>query len=263
MEKTKKKWKTTIKIVVITFISLILLAGVLLLIEAFCWRIIPPSNYTLEEHCARISKQIEKRYITSGQYEEYTLYPVYNQNEDLTHFIVEFDSNDFVIVKLVDVRRDAFNIFANSMYEEYRGYLQYSWRRYRVSESDTIAPEPFEGHSWQRDESNRQPGQYYDPIKYYKYYETDENGDFIKYTQSPFRIAGVENSKLYFFNVGDVVDIPAIRDGDYFLNLISMEKFHKDKYEGAEYSKENISSKWYDAIPHLGMSFNPQFALGV
>lgn len=76
-------------------------------------------------------------------------------------------------------------------------------------------------------------------------YETDENGEYIYYTDSHFKVANMENEKKYLLR-DKVAYIAAVKRGDKYLNLVSMEEF--------EFSYDNFEKQ-----EHAGISFNPEW----
>lgn len=170
---------------------------------------------------------------------------MYNENDELTHFVVEFEPYGFVWVELHTETYLKNHYGYIGMYWIDESYLTDDWRRYRVSLDDT-EPEPYEGHSWIRDDD-------YSYSSQNRYYEVDDNGDYIENNKSPYSLAGVENSKLYWLKTY-LGGIPAIKEGDYYINLVSMERFHKGAYKGQDYYEKNNGEHGKN-IAHVYISF--------
>lgn len=159
------------------------------------------SNYSEEEHIQRVSELVEKRYFKDNHnYTGYKIYPVYNDNEDLAFFLIELEPMDYVYVRINE--KDMSFLLGTSMYTRREGK---SWRRYTVKEEskDTV----------EEDE---------------KLWETDENGNFIYYKYSHFKAANIENENRYLLKItqgGRTGYIPAVKRGEQYFNLISMQEF--------------------------------------
>lgn len=56
--------------------------------------------YTDEEHINNVRKIIEENYLNEGK--TYELRPLYNNDDKLQYFVVDFSNNDFMYIKIVD-----------------------------------------------------------------------------------------------------------------------------------------------------------------
>lgn len=238
-----------IKIVIVSLIGLAILACIItLIVFKSLYTEDPPSKYTLEEHIDRISSCVDKKYMgEDSPYTSYSIYPLYNENDELTHFVIEFEPYGFVWVELHTETYLKNHYRYIGMYWIDEHYLSNSWQRHRIS-LDGTAPEEYEGHNWTHENVENA-----DSLNDYRYFETDENGEYVKNNISPYKLAGVENTKLYWLKTY-LGGIPAIKDGEFYINLISMEKFHKDEYKGQEYYEENHGEN-AKKIAHLDISF--------
>ena len=93
MEKTSKKKKT-----VIIAASVVLLACLCVGIgvgAASC----NPNFYSTEQHIARISARVQERFINTGAHESFTVSPLYNQNDEVNQFLVEFNDDGYLYVQ--------------------------------------------------------------------------------------------------------------------------------------------------------------------
>lgn len=187
------------------------------------------SSFSIEEHLERVSKLVEKRYMTEdGEYTSYEVFPLYDKNEELKFFVVEFEPCGYVYVKLNE--KDLSSFWQHSMYTRCaeRGY-SLVWRRYTVEIGleSTITygnfTRSFHDRKW----------------------EVDDNGEFIDYYDSHFKIANIQNEKRYFLTItqnGVSGYIPAVKRGDKYLNLVSMqEMIYERELDSQEYSTADIS----------------------
>jgi len=205
-----------------------------------------PDKYTLEEHIERISEKVESRFINNeksdfyGKYNvtQYKLFPLYNQNDELEYFLVEFEPYGFAFISLNTVKKFAFN---QAMYRCEDRYLQDNWQRYRLC-IDGQEPEPYEGIQWMAKENDEN-------LNFR--YEINEEGKFVEYNHSPYMTANALNQKMYLLIVYNGY-IPAIKQGNKFINLVSMEEI---EYQGYKYYKELGYDYVKDNIPNLSGNF--------
>lgn len=156
------------------------------------------SKYTEEEHIQRVTERIEKRFMTDKfEYTGFEVYPLYDENDDLKYFLVEFEPYGFVYVLLRDEQLKAFSFIgaSTSMYKLSSGTA--NWSPYTI------------------DETNSQP-----PPNTDECYKVDDNGERIIYNRSPFSIEGIENEHRYLLcNI-----VPSVKREGKFVNLISLEE---------------------------------------
>ncbi len=173
-----------------------------------------PTSMTMEEHADLIYERVEDYYIGSGyyyykDYKDFDAFPMYNQNDELTHFVVEFEPYGFVYVKInYKAQSDSELYIIDAMEQSNR-----PWQRYTVDDSKEVE------------------SIYYDADKIY---ETNENGLVNRYN-SHYKEAGIEGERRYLINIklqddihgiyNSIYNIPAVKRGDKWLNLISMEEF--------------------------------------
>ena len=173
-------------------------------------------KYTEEEHIQRVKERIEERFINK-EYGGVTLtscsvYPLYDENDKLRYFVVDFEPCGFVYVLLRNEQLKAFSFLgaSTSMYK--LSFLEFSWSPYTIDETNS-QPEPDKNKIW----------------------KLDENGEKIVYKRSPHKIAGIENQKRYLIQTGSEPDadarhktsnyITAVKTENGFLNLISNTEF--------------------------------------
>lgn len=75
-------------------------------------------------------------------------------------------------------------------------------------------------------------------------WEVDDDGQFIYYNKSEYEVAGIEEDRCYLLTTrqkGRELEIPAVKKGDKYLNLISMEEFeYKEEYEKIEQAARSM-----------------------
>ena len=162
------------------------------------------SYFTEEEHLARVTERIEKKYMTEdSQFTSFAVYPLYNEKDKLQYCLVEFEPYDYIVIGIWDKNEPLKQLFSSggSMYKI--GYLQQPWSRYTI------------------DATNNQP-----KPDTNKCYERDENGEIIEYNKSPYAVAGVQDTQRYLWKIedeeGEKSYIPVVRVEEDYINLISM-----------------------------------------
>ena len=181
--------------------SIIKLSLLLLLCICFIWgHAHKASDYTTEQHIQRMSERIEKRFMAEDneKWTGFEIKPLYNENEELNIFLVEFEPYGYLYVLLCDESNKVF------------GWLGMSTSMYTLSNS-TIT------RTWSPYTLNSTTSE--------KEWILDEEGNKIVYNRSPFYVANAGNAKYYFLENEDGYYIPAIKTDEDFINLISGEKF--------------------------------------
>ena len=161
--------------------------------------------YSEKGHYRRIQKRIEERFITTGLYEEYELYPLYDEEDKLRYFVVEFSPTDY---RVISINKYDFGCLGASMYSLFETN---PWQRYVLENGEKV-------------------------------YEKDKDGNDIFYKQSPYKIAGIKDEKKYLIEVSQGSSssyVPAVKRGDKYLNLISMKE-----EEIVLKSNEQINETW-------------------
>lgn len=208
--------KQAAKCIVKIYIAAIVVIGIALLVgSAFS------GFYTTEQHIERISERVQERFIDTGAHESFKLYPLYNQDDKLTHFLVEFPEDGYLYIDL------SFKlIFGHDMYQCNNDTEYCRWYRYRY---DIDSPAYDESIVWKYAGEGAKGGIEADNggfIRKKAYVEVNENGKAITRTISHYAAAGVgEDEKRYLIKTTENNYIPAVkRDGKY-LNLVSMELY--------------------------------------
>ena len=184
------------------------------------------SDYTVEEHIAMVSEKVEARYFAGdGKYEytDYEVYPLYNANDELKYFLVDFQPFGYVYIWIW----------------EPDGVLAHKLQYFRQVER--------EDEVWQRYTVVEDPGDYISDEEII--WEVNENGEYIYYQDSHFRVAGIENEKRYLLE-SEGAYIPAVKKNGGYLNLISM-----------EIMEEYNPILKFDMYPTANISFAPNWQL--
>lgn len=174
------------------------------------------SNYSESEHIQRISTRVKTRFFDGDDALHYkdrptdfSIYPLYNENDELKYFLIEFEPYGFLFVLLRDEQLKSFSWFgaSTSMYMLSNVYGNETWSPYIV---DTTNSQSYPDTD--------------------KFWYLDENGEKIYYSKSPFYIADMKDAKKYLLHLSDenfnTYYIPAIKIENDYLNLISMEKLN-------------------------------------
>ena len=160
--------------------------------------------YSEKGHYRRIQKRIEERFIETGVHKEYELYPLYDENDKLKYFVVDFPTNYHII----RINKYDLGCLGVSMYTL---SINNPWQRYVLENGEKV-------------------------------YEKDKDGNDIFYKQSPYKIAGIKDEKKYLIEVSQGSSssyVPAVKRGDKYLNLISMKE-----EEIVLKSNEEINETW-------------------
>ncbi len=160
--------------------------------------------YSEKGHYRRIQKRIEERFIETGVHKEYELYPLYDEEDKLRYFVVDFPTNYHII----RINKYDLGCLGVSMYTLFETD---PWQRYVLENGEKV-------------------------------YEKDKDGNDIFYKQSPYKIAGIKDEKKYLIEVSQGSSssyVPAVKRGDKYLNLISMKE-----EEIVLKSNEQINETW-------------------
>ena len=180
MEKKKINVKKIIKITILLIILITIPTTIMC--RSSCM-------YSEKGHYRRIQKRIEERFITTGLYEEYELYPLYDENDKLKYFVVDFPTNYHII----RINKYDLGCLGVSMYTLFETD---PWQRYVLENGEKVC-------------------------------EKDKDGNDIFYNQSPYKVAGIKDEKRYLMCVQQDSNfnyVPAVKRGDKYLNLISMKE---------------------------------------
>ncbi len=169
------------------------------------------SSYTEEEHIQRISERIKDRdtnwgYPEGETYADFEVYPLYDANEELKYFLVEFEPYGFVFVCLIEEKPGILSCLgaSTSMYKLSNVYgINYTWSPYIKDETNS-QPSPDSDKSW----------------------ILNENGERIFNNKSPYYITGNIEEKKYLLVGNSHSDfICAIKKDGEFINLVSGKVF--------------------------------------
>ena len=180
MEKKKINIKKIIKITILLIILITIPTTIMC--RSSCM-------YSEKGHYRRIKKRIEERFIETGVHKEYELYPLYDEEDKLRYFVVDFPTNYHII----RINKYDLGCLGVSMYTLFETD---PWQRYVLENGEKVC-------------------------------EKDKDGNDIFYNQSPYKVAGIKDEKRYLIKIrqGSNSDyVPAVKRGDKYLNLISMKE---------------------------------------
>lgn len=195
-------------------ISTVLAVIMLLSVFGLAGCTVKASKYTEAQHIQRITERVRAKYIdgdgilySRAKPTDFMVYPLYNENDELIFFLVEFEPYGFLYIYLVLER--PFYVYLlgphKNMYAVSTTASEAPWSRYTVKPTSSL-PIPEDEKIW----------------------ELDEYGRRIFYDRSPYFVAGAMESRKYILETkanGSTYCILAIKTGDKYLNLISMEEF--------------------------------------
>ena len=191
------------------------------------------SRYSEEKHKERISKLVKKRYMTEeSEYTSFEVYPLYNENDELKFFVVEFEPYGYVYVK---INEKSNSLLGLSMYMRESGESE-EWFRYEVDENSEVLITNKNGN-----------GTIY---KHRRLTEIQDDGEPVKYKDSHFKVAETGNERRYFIEIeclpslgSDEGFVPAVKRGEKYLNLVSMQELviSNGEEDNAEHKRQAIS----------------------
>lgn len=169
------------------------------------------NNYTEKEHLQRIDERIKSKYMNeSFPFTDYEIYPLYTENDEFRYALVEFEDEGFVYV-LVHPGKPISVWLMGMYFLSAEDYNDDPWRRYTI-ELGTEATLPDKNGNLYTYRNRK--------------WEQDSEGNYIDYYNSPYKVAGIVDEKRYLLEVeqpdGFSGLIPAVKRGDKYLNLISM-----------------------------------------
>ena len=190
------------------------------------------SSFSEEEHIERISDLVEQRYMNEDfDYTEFSVYPLFTESDELGYFLIEFEPFGFVYVKINKTSSLQQLLWGVSMYTRYEGK---TWQRYKICEEGKEPP-PYDGRQWKLEDADEYGRVYY----LNRRWEVDEDDEFIYYNNSHYKVANSGDEKRYLLRMeqgGSWYTIPAVKRGDKYLNLVSMEEM--------EYQHKIVSKKY-------------------
>ena len=231
MSKVKKFFRAILIIILI----FVLIIGVLLALLAIP---VKPEWFSENFHMKNVTKYAQEYYVGKNGCTSVEIYPVYDENEKLTHFIIEKQPEGFQFVTLMTR-----TILIGSLYN-HTGYI-ISWNHYRIcAENEKPIGESFfdddnveivceNGTFWKHaypqvmidpKTGNKLSSSYSDILKLNAWAETDEQGNFVFQSESPYRVYGVKNEKRYLLKVRRGDYVPAIKSENGFINLITLQE---------------------------------------
>lgn len=208
-----------------TAIIVILLVAVSVFIGLLFFSV-DSDKYTETQHLNRISERVKKRFINERYgFTGYKLYPLYNEQEEMEHCLVEFKPSGFFCIK-INKKSSVFSWRTGMYLIDPRctdsNCTEDPWQRFRILENiDGL--ELYPKSQWK---AEKRYGKYF-------LYEVDQNGEYVYYNTSPFQVANVLEERKYCFekNTGCVFAVK--RDGQYF-NLVTMQIVTEEDYKTAQ-----------------------------
>ncbi len=177
-----------------------------------------PARYSTAQHVDRIKKIVQEKYIGDGEFTDFAVYPLYDKDDNVLYYLVEFEPCGFLYV----LAEKPNLLIRTKMYKKNdvgRCPKSHVFSRYRISDTQ---PQEFEGKTWKNKEKVTVSDNYVPESM--KWYESDEKG-IIVYHSSPYKAANVQNEKKYVLPMEEYRYVPAIKRGEKYLNLVSMEEF--------------------------------------
>ena len=156
------------------------------------------STLTEEDDIKNVTEYVKDTYFN---YTSFKVEPLYNVKDERAYYLVEFEPTSFLIFELSYYPK-------TSCYTPLYYYVKQisHWEKYKcMIYVDT--------------ETNKK--------NFKKIYLPEENGEYVKYYDTPYKVAGYENEKKYLIKYNGIQNslVPAVKIGDKFLNLVSMEEF--------------------------------------
>lgn len=206
---------------------LMMLAVVVMSMFSFAGCTEKASDYSEEEHFERVSALVEKRYIQDNEdYTGYKLYPLYNENDKLAFFLVDLEPRGYVYIQINE--KDLSKSGGRSMYTRGDNECEI-WRRYTVEIGHDAYMTNKRGQLVLCEDTK---------------WITDENGEITDYYDSHFKAANIGNEQRYLLKIyqnGSYGYIPAVKRGERYLNLVSMELMdYESQIEEKKYAIEVI-----------------------
>lgn len=236
--KLSKKKRIAITVVSVSLAIAVLCGAVTYIGLDMSYKINYAARYTEAQHLERVSARVEKYFMTEDSgYTGYTVYPLYNENDKLSYFLVEFEPVGFVYIKLNEYHSQILqNMGLRSMYcYDWSYSVDQTWSRYRISDHEVMK---YNDGTWEDSDPYPEQGWKYDENKdgysdnCFRRWETNAIGDFVCHKESPFKLLNITDEKRYLIMIkgNDFGYMPTvIRDGNWY-NLISLEMFSQSEY---------------------------------
>lgn len=163
------------------------------------------SNYSDEDHYNNIKSIVKEKYLYKEDNKvSFFMYPLYDENEEISYYLIKFYYSGYLYVKID--KEDNENPYKIP-------YTLKNWSKYKFIYND------------------REHGtQLIFDSRYIREYEVDSSNNVIEYDESPYEVADVLDQKLYLLKIHELSEsdilVPAIKSGDKFINLVSMEEFY-------------------------------------
>ncbi|MEG1536000.1 MAG: hypothetical protein RR416_03400 [Clostridia bacterium] len=168
-----------------------------------------PKFYTEAEHLQNVKELMNNNMGENKK--DYEIAPMYDINDELFGFVIDCETGGHCYV---EVHNPVYllKLMGVSMYTASGS----AWSRYiDYEKNDSVI-------NWQKTKNEDLLSDYPNRL-----WEIDQNGEPIIYRNSQFKIANITNEKRYFLltQKNGSLYIPAVKRGDKYLNLISMDEF--------------------------------------
>ena len=193
-----------------------------------------PQLYTTQRNIENIKRLANKKIIQSDDYhyDSCEVYPVYNQDDNICVYLVEMQPDGFFFVS---VRVPTIYNYSRYMYTVIR-----TWRRFCYGNTNMAQHEQYTA-GWKM-VNNR-------------YYETDDKDNYIEHKASPYAEAKVLDQKLYLLDTDiSYRKVPAIRQGNSFINLITMETVDMQNIQSDNATEEFVP--YISVVFHSGANLD-------
>lgn len=152
------------------------------------------SDFTVNEHEDRLRERLDRRIPKWEEYydfnvDEYEIFPLYDLQDNLVYFLVEFNPIGFLIIRLRNEYGTELSMIPGSMYSP--SEIVFNWSPYTINEEK-------------------------DEIYHYK------DGKIISYNKSPFFVHGTLNEKKYLLLV-DGNAIMCVKQNGIYINQVNGE----------------------------------------
>lgn len=163
------------------------------------------SNYSDEDHYNNIKSIVKEKYLYKEDNKvSFFMYPLYDENEEISYYLIKFYYSGYMYVKID--KEDNENPYKIP-------YKSETWSKYKYVYNDANYAYPLIHDN-----------------DYIREYELDSSNNVIEYNESPYEVADVLDQKLYLLKIHELsvsdILVPAIKSGEKFINLVSMEEFY-------------------------------------
>ncbi len=173
---------------------------ILIAITVLCLPGCTKKEYSEEEIIEMAKIKIDNRFMNNDKYDftNYEVYPLYDENEYMRHLLVEFEPSCFMFI---EVKYDNSEKGKIKFIKESYG-VERKWNKYEYIDGKAV-------------------------------FERDENMQRIYYDVSPYEMYDKLQEKKYLIELDHQRYVPAVKEGNLYLNLVSMSYFEYNGEKGA------------------------------